>query len=131
MRQNPSSLRPFLLPPQTLASFRCCRLLDFGYYVLGSRITLDKLAYDMHAYNFFLATLTDNLILSRLQLLLLWRMERIKHVRKACVVGLDVVLAIFVDSRGLSESDSPNFGMGKDYRGNIGVVKLLGKMRTP
>lgn len=80
----------------------------------------------MHAYNLLLATLTDELILSRLQLLLLCRMERIEHVGKACVVGLDVVLAIFFDSRGLSESDGPNFGMGKDNRGNIGVVKLLG-----
>ena len=85
----------------------------------------------MHAYNLLLATLTDKLVLSRLQLLLLCRMQMIEHVRKTCVVGLDVVLAIFVDSRGLSESDGPHFGMGKDNCGDIGVVKLLGQMRTP
>lgn len=51
----------------------------------------------MHAYNFFFATLTNELILRRLQLLLLGWMEGIEHGREACVVGLDVIFAILVD----------------------------------
>lgn len=88
-------------------------------------------SYNMHTYNLLFATLTDKLIFGRLQLLLLCRMERIEHGCEACVVGLDVILAILVDSRGLSQSDCTNFGMGKDNRGNVGVVKLLGQMRPP
>lgn len=46
------------------------------------------------------------------------------------MVDLDVLLAEFSDCLGLSESDGPNFWVGKDYCWNIFVREIgVGKMR--